>query len=293
MAILNIGSINWDRVYNVDHFPQPGETLSSLSSSVGLGGKGLNQSIAILRSGGDVRHLGAVGAGDASVRNALAAEGLSLDLVEGIDGCETGSALILVDRTGENLIVLDPGANHRIPERLVREAVEGMARPGWALFQNETNILASGVRIARKAGLRVAVAAAPFDAAAVLPVLDQIDLLAVNEIEFHQLSEAAGGDANLPEALALLITLGADGAEYRAAGETARVDAFRVEVVDTTGAGDTVLGAFLARFDLGASVEEALRYAMAAGALQVTRPGAAPAIPTVAEVEAFLTQAAR
>lgn len=290
MAILNIGSINWDRVYNVDHFPQPGETMSSLSSSVGLGGKGLNQSIAILRSGGDVRHLGAVGAGDASVRNALGAEGLSLDLIEGVDGCETGSAMILVDRAGENLIVLDPGANHRIPERLVRDAVAGMSRSGWALFQNETNVLGAGVRAAREAGLRVAVAAAPFDAAAVVPFLNQINLLAVNEIEFRQLCEAAGGDANLPDGLSLLVTLGADGAEYRAAGETVRAAAFRVEVVDTTGAGDTVLGAFLARLDLGASVEEALSYAMAAGAVQVTRPGAAPAIPTVAEVEAFLAR---
>ncbi|PYE82371.1 ribokinase [Pseudoroseicyclus aestuarii] len=287
MTVLNIGSINWDRVYSVPRFPQPGETLAATSASVGLGGKGLNQSVAIARSGGQVRHLGAIGAGDEAMLEALRAQGLALEEIAQVTGALTGSATIFVDAEAENLIVLDPGANARIEEAAVAQALTRMAKGDWALLQNETNMLGRGAALAREAGLRVALAAAPFDAEAVLPLLDRIDLLAVNEIELAQLQEAGG---TLPEGLAVLVTLGAEGAEYRAGGQSIRAAAHRVEAVDTTGAGDTVLGAFLARLDAGEGPEAALRYAMAAGALQVTRPGAAAAIPRQDEVEALLAK---
>jgi ribokinase len=134
----------------------------------------------------------------------------------------------------------------------------------------------------------VALAAAPFDPQAAVPLLDRVDLLAVNGIEYAQLCAACGGPAALPPGLGLLITRGAEGAEYRRGGATVTVAAHAVEVRDTTGAGDTFLGYFLAALDCGRGERAALELAAAAAAIQVTRPGAVAAIPELAEVEAFL-----
>lgn len=135
MTILNVGSINWDRVLRVPHFPAPGETVQASSVEVGLGGKGLNQTVAIARAGGAVRHVGAVGADDQRVREGLSGLGVDTTNIVGIDNCETGSATILVDGHGENLIVLDPGANGRIPGDVVARAIGASAPGDWLLIQ--------------------------------------------------------------------------------------------------------------------------------------------------------------
>lgn len=288
MAILNLGSINWDRVYTVARFPQPGETLTALSFQVGLGGKGLNQSVAVHRSGGVVTHFGAVGRDDLAILPALRDLGLDTDHIQPLDGCATGSALILVDEAAENMIVLDPGANRRIPIQVVQTAIAAH-RPGdWLLLQNETNGQAEATAAARQAGLKVAMVAAPFDTEVVRPLLPMLDLLAVNEIEFSQLLQGIGGEAALPDDLMIFVSLGARGAELRRGNSKTVVPGFKVQAVDTTGAGDTAFGALLARMDRGDTIELALRYAMAAAALQVTRQGAVSAIPMQNEVDAFL-----
>lgn len=285
MAILNIGSINWDRVYHVDRFPMPGETLRARRVTVGLGGKGLNHSVAIHRSGGSVRHLGAIAAQDHAMRQRIVSLGLTDDAIVRIDGVETGSALILVDAAGENQIVLDPGANQRIPLAAIAGAIDGLSPDvDWLLMQNETNGLADAVALAKRRRVKVALAAAPFDAANVVPVLDQLDLLAVNEIEYAQLCDVIGGIAALPLGLTLFVSYGAGGAKLITSGETIAAPAAKVTPVDTTGAGDTAFGAFLARIDLGAPPKRALQFAMACAGIQVTRPGAADAIPFFAEV---------
>ncbi|KAA9010346.1 ribokinase [Histidinibacterium aquaticum] len=287
MTILNIGSINWDRLYVVDHFPGPGETLAAKSASVGLGGKGLNQSVAIQRAGGRVRHVGAIGEADAAMRAAVEDLGLETSGIVGIPGSLTGSALIVVERGGENQIILDPGANARIPAEHCREQIVRLEAGDRVLLQNETNVLAEGAALARGQGVGVVLAAAPFDAALIWPVLPDIDLLAVNEIEFAQLREAGG---ELPNHLSILVTYGARGASLITPSETINVPAIRANPVDTTGAGDTTLGCFLARLDAGEPADLALRYAMAAAALQVQAPGAATAIPHESEVLALLDQ---
>ena len=291
MTILNVGSVNRDRVLRVPHFPQPGETLQALSASVGLGGKGLNQSVAILRAGGSVRHVGAVGEGDAGIREALRALGLDLGFVTGVAGVETGSATIFVDPAGENLIVLDPGANLCIPDALVARAVADATPGDWLLFQNETNQAAGCARLARARGLKVACSAAPFVASRIVPLLEDVDLLSVNAVELDQLLAALGGTDHLPAGLALLVTRGAEGAEYRHGDWRVRVDSRRVPVVDTTGAGDVFLGVFLAETDLGRPVEEAMRRANAAAALQVGRNGAVEVIPLAGEIDGLLDAA--
>lgn len=288
MTILNVGSINWDRVLRVPHFPAPGETLQANSAEVGLGGKGLNQTVAIARAGGAVRHVGAVGADDERVREVLSGLGVDASHIAGIDNCETGSATILVDGHGENLIVLDPGANRRIPDDVVATAIGASAPGDWLLIQNETNQAGDCARLAREHGMRVALSAAPFVAEVVVPLLKTVDLLSVNAVELQQLVEALGGRDRLPEALALLITRGADGAEYIDGGQTQCAAAHHVPVVDTTGAGDVFLGVFLAELDRDRPVEAALTLASAAAAVQVGRMGAVGAIPTREESEAML-----
>ena len=288
MTILNVGSINWDRVLRVPHFPAPGETLQANSVEVGLGGKGLNQTVAIARAGGAVRHVGAVGAADQRVREALSGLGVDATNIAGIDNCETGSATILVDVDGENLIVLDPGANMFIPDDVVAGAIGASAPGDWLLIQNETNQAGNCARLARAHGMRVALSAAPFIAEVVVPLLETVDLLSVNAVELQQLVEALGGRDRLPETLALLVTRGADGADYIAGGQTIRAAAHRVPVIDTTGAGDVFLGVFLAELDRGRPVAAALSLASAAAAVQVGRKGAVGAIPTRGESEAVL-----
>ncbi len=200
----------------------------------------------------------------------------------------TGHAIINVDDAAENVIVLFTGANRALTEEMVNEALSDAGAGDWLLLQNETNLGVYAAKAAKAKGMRVAYAAAPFDAEAAVAMLPVTDLLAVNHIEAAQLSEALAVDAaDLPVAQ-VLITRGADGATLQSGDEVVSVEAFKVDPVDTTGAGDTFLGFFLAALDLGRSAKDALTFASAASAIQVTKVGAAVAIPAADEVEAFL-----
>ncbi len=281
MAIYNLGSINIDMVYRVPHFPQPGETLHSNGFTKGLGGKGANMSIAIAKAGGDVRHIGAVGADGIWVRDLLAETGVNVDFVDEID-VPTGHAIINVDNAGENSIVLCSSANTALSESRVAAALSAAHSDDWLLLQNETTLGAFAADIARKKGMKIAYAAAPFEADAVVELIDKVDFIAVNEIEAAQLSTMADGVEKL------LITKGAKGIWYRDAGVEYEQDVFKVTPVDTTGAGDTYLGYFLAGIDAGMDPQSAMRRAAAASSIQITRLGAAVAIPDLSEVEMFL-----
>lgn len=289
MTIYNLGSINIDHVYSLDSLPTPGETLAATDLSRGLGGKGANQSIAIARAGGKVVHIGAIGREGGWTLDALRKAGVNTDAVR-VTKTATGHAMITVDRAAENAIVIFPGANRAIAEDQIAEALAAGGQGDWLLLQNETNGGVFAAELARAAGMRVAYCAAPFDKAAVARILPFIDLLSVNE------GEAAALDAALPAAalagVARLVTYGARGAAHIDGDTREEVAAFKVEPVDTTGAGDTFLGYFLAAIDTGGAVRDALRLAAAAAAMQVTRKGAADAIPSRAEVEAFLADRA-
>lgn len=158
------------------------------------------------------------------------------------------------------------------------------------MLQNETNLVAFTAELARELGMRVVYSAAPFDAQSVQEVLPFVDLLVVNEVEAQQLSDALGVSAeNLPVA-ELLVTRGSKGAKYRSGGQEVCVPAFLVDPVDTTGAGDTYLGFFVAGLDVGMDIKGAMTFAAAGSAIQVTRPGTADAIPDLAEVKTFLEE---
>ena len=287
MAIYNLGSVNIDHVYRVPHLPEPGETLASTSFNSGLGGKGANQSIAVAKAGGQVFHIGAIGADGGWLADQMADAGVDTQFLSVID-VPTGHAIINVDDAAENVIVLFTGANRALTEEMVNEALSGAGAGDWLLLQNETNLGVYAAKTAKAKGLRVAYAAAPFDAEAAAAMLPVTDLLAVNHIEAAQLSEALGVLATDLPVAQVLITRGADGATLQTGGEEISVDAFKVDPVDTTGAGDTFLGYFLAALDLGRSAKDALTFASGASAIQVTKVGAAVAIPVAAEVEAFL-----
>lgn len=287
MTIFNLGSINIDLIYRVTHFPAPGETMTTLEHERMLGGKGANQSIALARAGADIRHIGATRAEDGWLRAEMRRAGVDISGVQNSD-LATGHAIVTVSADGENQIMLYPGANHTIDMARASEALAKAGPADWALLQNETNGAGEFVAAARERGMKIAYSAAPFDAELTASLLPQTDLLVVNEGEAAALSDMLGkpaAEAGIPH---LVVTRGGDGADYAGVDGTLHSPAFAVTPVDTTGAGDCFFGFLLAGMAGGKPIETALREASAAAAIQVTRPGAAAAIPDRATLDQFL-----
>jgi len=295
MAIINLGSINIDHVYQVPDFVQPGETLSSTHYQQLLGGKGANQSIALAHAGGIVQHIGKINPNDNEFNSQLSKAGVDCRYIQESEQ-PTGHAIIQVANSGENSIVLFAGANHDISHVQITQAAEDLLPGDWVLTQNETNGIAELMQSAKQNSLKVAFNPAPMnDNVKSLP-LDLVDLFIVNEVE------AAGiaGTTKLAEIEAhfkthysqaeVIITLGKAGVVMLRENERIEVPAFSVEAVDTTAAGDTFIGFFLANYIRTNNAQKSLVNACAASAIAVTRHGAAPAIPKVDEVQVFLEQ---
>jgi len=285
--IFNLGSINADYIYRVPHLPAPGETLAASDMMRGLGGKGANQSVAAALAGSKVCHVGAVGPDGGWAVDALIGFGVDTAQIAVVDA-PTAHAIINVDPAGENAIVIYPGANQKQSLNRLEAALSRASSGNYLLLQNETNQQVEAARLAHDKGMRVIYSAAPFSTEAVQAVMPHIDLLVMNALEADQLTTALGlslEDLTIPQ---LLITRGADGADWIENGEITHVPAFAVTPVDTTGAGDCFIGYVVAGLDQGLTPEGAMRRAAAASALQVQRPGTAKAIPTAAEVAAFL-----
>ena len=278
--ILNFGSINIDYVYRLQTLPQAGETLSCQGFARYLGGKGINQSIAIARAGGAVKHIGAVGADGAFALAQIADMGLDTNDIRVTDTA-TGHAVICLDKQGENHIIIHAGANAELTENQINSALDANANanPQWVVIQNETNLTEYIAKSAKQRGLSLAYSAAPFDATACQTILPYLDILAVNETEAAALSHAMKTPITDLKIPTLLITKGAKGAELWQNGACISVKGLPVKAIDTVGAGDTFFGSFIARLQNGTPAQEALEYATTAAALQCTRKGAATAIP--------------
>ena len=287
MAIFNLGSINIDKFFHLPTLPAPGETISASSLRTDLGGKGANQTVAAARAGARVYHIGMINRADAAMVDILRQAGADVTHVHMTDE-PSGQANIYLDAAGENTIVLLGGANLMLTEAAVAAALETAQAGDWLILQNETNLVAFAARHAREKGLHVAYSAAPFDAQAVREVLPYVTLLAVNEVEHRQLLDSLPEAADQVAGLDLIVTKGEKGADFRRPSGTLHQPAFPVEVQDTTGAGDTFLGYFVAALDLGLDPATALLRAAAAGALQASRRGTASVIPDSAEVDAFI-----
>lgn len=299
-GVLVLGSLNLDLVVSVEAHPHPGDTVLGSDVRTFPGGKGANQAVAAALAGGRVGMLGRIGRDSygAQLRAALEGSGVEVGALLETSG-PSGTAFITVDRQGENTIVVSPGANRRLaPCDVTADHFGGV---GVLLLQLESPLetVARATELATERGVVVILNAAP-----VAPLedalLERLSLLVVNEGEAAALAGLSGteGTAAAAERLqergaeAVVVTLGGEGALWRTPQGGGSLAAHPVEVVDTTAAGDAFCGALAARLAQGESLEAALHFANAAGALAVTRPGAQPSLPTRAETEKFLAQGA-
>ncbi len=293
MTIFNLGSINADHFYDVPHFPRPGETLAATGFFTGLGGKGANQSVAAAHAGSRVVHLGAVGAdGDWALKR-LRGWGIDVAHVARV-AAPTAHAIIYVDGSGENEIVIFSGANREIPPQVLKEGLSGLGKGDILLLQNETSLQPEAARMARERGGRVIYSAAPFSLEALKEVLPFASILMMNAVEYAQFRAEAGSDMAENALEGIVVTKGSEGASWLdpATGESLDIPAFPVDPVDTTAAGDTFAGYLAAGLDQGMAPGAAMRLASAAAALKITRAGTADAIPVREEVGAFLASMA-
>lgn len=292
-AIAVLGSTNMDLVAYVPKAPRLGETVTGTAFRTVPGGKGANQAVAAARLGGSVVMIGAVGADEFGVRlrSALAAAGVGTDGLRTVEG-PSGTAHITVDDEGGNSIVVIPGANARVTG--LEAGDDGrIAAADALLLQLELPLEAvlAGALAARAHGVRTVLTPAP---ARPLPaeLLAATDLLVPNEHEAAALTGLTdphrAAAALLDEVPEVVVTLGAAGVLYAARGRAPlTVPAPRVRAVDTTAAGDTFVGALAVALGEGRPMPDALRWASAAAALSVQRPGAQDSMPTRAEADAF------
>lgn len=297
--ILNFGSLNIDHVYQVEHIVRPGETLATHSYEMFAGGKGANQSTALALAGASVRHGGCIGADGVWLRDGLAEAGVDVTGIRIEPSAATGHAVIQVETDGgENAIFLHAGSNNLVSDEQIHTTFENQEPSTILLLQNEINNLPKLIHEASSRGWAIALNPAPFDDSLHELPLELVDLFIINETEAAGL---AGLPADAPSstllerlrqrwpAAAFVLTLGARGALYCGTEGAHHIDALRPgPVVDTTAAGDTFIGYFVAGMASGKPPETCLQQAAAAAGLCVTRHGARAAIPRLEQVEAFL-----
>ena len=289
MKVLNFGSCNIDYVYQMEHFIRPGETAPCTALSAGCGGKGLNQSIALARAGAEVYHAGLIGREGAFLREKMEEAGVNVEFVRYGEGAN-GHAIIQVDKTGQNCIILYGGTNHQFTHALVDEVLSHFAAGDIVVLQNEINEIPYIIDQAHEKGLRIAFNAAPIGEEVLRYPIEKLDWLIVNEIEGGALAGQTEPEKILDAlharypSVRLLLTLGTDGCVYRDQNEIVRVPACRVRAVDTTAAGDTFIGFFLRAVADGREVADCLKLATVASAIAVTRPGAGDSVPAYDEV---------
>jgi len=299
--IVVLGSLNMDLIIRMARLPAAGETMLGGDLVTALGGKGANQAVAAARLGGDVAMIGRVGAdayGQAQ-QVALHKEGIDTQWLLSDPSAPTGVAFILLEETGQNSIVVSPGANHRLAPDDVRATQNALESASCLVMQLETPLatVAEAASQAVQKGVRVILNPAP---AQPLPasLLASVYALILNETEASQLTGlSVDRDAEIRQAGRRLLeqglhyvvlTLGGRGAFWMTPQRSGFTPAFEVQVVDTTGAGDAFVGAFAVALAEGMGEDEAARFACSAGALATTRLGAQPSLPTRAEVTALL-----
>lgn len=295
--ILNFGSLNIDYVYKLEHFVRPGETISSDSLTLFCGGKGLNQSIALARAGADVYHAGCVGLDDGRILlDELKKAGVDTKHVRQVT-TKSGSAIIQVDNCGENAIILFGGANRCVDEDQIDATLSCFESGDILLLQNEISNIAAIMKRAAEKGMIIAINPSPFDENARQLPLHLANVLLLNEIESMDILQSVKMDSyqmlaalheKFPEAK-IILTLGKHGVLYFDGDSEHFQPSFPVQAVDTTAAGDTFTGFFLAGFAEGLPTQKILERATGAAALSVCRTGAASSIPTIDEVMSFIT----
>ncbi len=289
MRILNFGSLNIDYVHRVDHIARPGETVAGLSLEVFAGGKGANQSVALARAGAQVSHAGKVGEDGRWLLEKLERAGVDVSLIEVDPDVKTGHAVIQVDDAGENAILLHGGANQKIDRKQIDRALRSLGEGDLLLIQHEINDGPYLIETAAKQGLPVCLNPAPMSSAVRDGPLDKVSLLIVNETEGEALCDETDPWEMLPRLVEMtggevIVTLGDQGAIYFSGEEAIHQPAIHADVVDTTAAGDTFIGYYLAGRASGEPVERCLKTATTAASMCVAKAGAMDSIPNNLEV---------
>ena len=293
MKVLNLGSMNIDYVYSVDHIILSGETESTKEMNVFLGGKGMNQSIALAKAGADVYQGGMIGADGQMFFNACKEYGVHSEYI-GQTGVKTGHTIIQVDKNAQNSILLYGGANQELTKEYIDEVIAHFEEGDYLLLQNEVNLLPYIIEKGYKKGMKIVLNPSPFDEKLAACDLKKISLFLLNEVEGEQLTGGTEPEEILSELkkkfpnAEIVLTLGKDGATYCGNGVEYHQPAFEVQAVDTTAAGDTFTGYFLAGILEGMPIEEVMRRSAKAASITVTRAGAVPSIPFREEVEQVL-----
>ncbi len=299
--IAVVGSLNMDLVIRTPRFPGPGETIIGSAFHTIPGGKGANQAAAAAKLGARVSMVGRVGddAFGAQQLANLSQLGIDVSHVRRDSKAATGVALIVLDEQGQNSIILAPGANMRLTLADLEVAEEALASAAILVLQLEIpqEVVEQAIKVARAHGVIVLLNPAP---ARRLPptLLSQVDVLIPNESETALLTGTEVDDIESARRAAarlraagvgtVILTLGGRGALLLEGQKATHVPGYRVDVVDTTAAGDAFVGGFAVALAEGQDLAEAVRFANAAGALAVTKLGAQPSLPTRSEVEAFL-----
>ncbi len=289
MKVLSFGSLNIDYVYQIDHIVSNGETESTSGMRENCGGKGLNQSIALARAGVSVWHAGMVGSEGQLLIDACVKNGVNTDFIRMTKG-RSGHTIIQVDKNGNNSIILFGGANRCMTETFIDEVITNFESGDMIILQNEINLLDVIIDKAFSKGMKIVLNPSPYDKALDECDLKKVSYFILNEIEGNQMTGEkepekilAGIHEKYPDAK-IVLTLGSEGSMYFDDGKIYRQGIYKVKAVDTTAAGDTFTGFFVASIIKGMKSEEGLSLAAKAAAIAVTKPGALDSIPALDEV---------
>lgn len=289
MKILNFGSCNIDYVYTLDHIVNVGETETSIGFEVFPGGKGLNQSVAISKAGARIYHAGCIGNDGALLTEVFEKNNIDTTYLRCVD-VKNGHAIIQLNKNGENSIFCYPGSNEMITEKFVDEVLANFEQGDIVLLQNEINNVNYIVKEAYRKGMCVILNPSPINEKISEIDFNQLSYLIMNEVE----AEAITGHSSYDESLSIIreqypklkiiLTLGSKGSIYADEDNEIYQPSFKTEAVDTTAAGDTFTGYFVAELLNEESYSRILKIASAAAAISVSRKGASPSIPERSEV---------
>ncbi len=290
MKILNFGSCNIDHVYSVEHIVTAGETISAKKMEIFPGGKGLNQSIAVARSGVIVYHAGCIGNNGDFLADILKQSGADTTYLKKED-IPNGHAIIQVDNTGENCIFIYSGSNGVVTETYIDKVLSDFGEGDFLMLQNEINNLHYIIKKAYEKKMQIVFNPAPFTDDLKKIDLKCISYLILNEVEakgFYDAEDYKEFISHMTEAyphIKLVLTLGKKGCVYADCNVSVYQPAFVVDMVDTTAAGDTFAGYFVSIMATSDDYSKAIKTASAASALAVSKMGAAPSIPFIEDVK--------
>ena len=290
MKILNFGSLNIDRTYKVENFVKPGETISSLSLGTFCGGKGLNQAIACKKAGSKVYMAGKIGSDGAILLSKLKEFDVDSGHVYIDDDELSGHAIIQVEKSGQNSIILYGGTNRTINHEEVDKVLADFNEGDILLLQNEISSMDYIIDKGYEKGMVIALNPSPMNNALLECDLSKVSYFIMNEIEAAAISGYEDADKAIAELnkkypnSKIVITLGGDGVKYFDGEKTYQHGIYKVDAIDTTAAGDTFTGYFLGGILEGLEPMEILAMASKASAIAVSRPGASDSIPSKEEV---------